>query len=89
MFDNILFGYATFMDCCVRKELKVEQLDDLIEAWHNSASHRDLRVCIGLSVEEYEKFAVSGDKDILNQLLEKCNQYSSNVEVEQEDECCI
>lgn len=88
MFDNILFGYATFMDCCARKELKVEQLDDLIEAWNNSTSHRDLRECIGLSVEEYEKFAVSGD-DILNQFLKKCNQYSSNVEAEQEDERCI
>ena len=58
MFDRIFFGYATFIDCCQRGELKRTELDDLIAAWHSSTSKRPLRECIGLTVEEYEQFAL-------------------------------
>lgn len=68
MFDRILFGYATFIDCCQRGELKRTELDDLIAAWHSSTSKRPLRECIGLTVEEYEQFLL--DNKFIEKIIE-------------------
>ena len=73
MFDNILFGYATFLDCCVRNELNVSQYDDFIEAWHNSASSRPIIECIG-SREAYIRMESENCEDVLNEFVERASR---------------
>lgn len=70
MYDKILFGYATFIDCCARGELDAYDIDDFIDAWHSSTSPRKLSECIGLPFDEFQRL---GDKDVnlYKELLEK------------------
>lgn len=70
MYDKILFGYATFIDCCARGEMDVYEIDNLVQSWHESTSPRKLSACIGLPEDE---FILLGDNNInmYKMLLEK------------------
>ena len=75
MFDSILFGYATFLDCCVRNELTVSQFDDFVDAWHSSACSRPIAECIGSS-EAYSRLALENSEDVLNEYVERAAHYN-------------
>ncbi len=75
MFDSILFGFATFLDCCVRNELSTAQYDDFVEAWHNSVCNRPIIECIG-SREAYIRMASENCIDVLNEYVERASRHT-------------
>ena len=55
MYDKILFGYATFIDCCAREELSIYDIDDFCNAWQESDTKRSLCECIGLPFDDFKE----------------------------------
>ncbi len=78
MFDNILFGFATFLDCCVRGELTTSQYDDFVTAWHKSACKRHLFECLG-SQEVYKKMASENYIEVLDEFVQRAIHFKNGV----------
>ncbi len=55
MYDKILFGYATFIDCCAREELSIYDIDDFCNIWQESNTKRSLCECIGLPFDDFKE----------------------------------
>ncbi len=49
----------TFIDCCLAGEALVTDIDDFVDAWHESNDSRPLSEYLGMTREEYELWAPS------------------------------
>ncbi|MGE5268290.1 MAG: hypothetical protein ACM3JG_01315 [Thiohalocapsa sp.] len=44
---------ASFLDLCLRKKARAEDIDDFVDAWHADPGGKDLHDYLGMNEEEY------------------------------------
>lgn len=60
---------SNFFEKYMNDEVTVDDLDDFLEEWHNSASNLEIDEYLGLTEEQY--FAWCQDPEKLKQMLDK------------------
>ncbi len=64
-----------FVQLCLQGDALIDDLDDIIEEWHESNDPRSLREVIGFTAEEYQRWLKDPD-ELKNVLFERRTGYS-------------
>lgn len=67
--------HTNFMIDCLNRNAKINDLDQYVEYWHTHETGNSLKVFLGMSDSEYERWGKTSDAVIEQFLTERKNRY--------------
>lgn len=55
-------GRETFIELCLKGEVKIEDIDDFVDQWHDSEVPESLQVYLGMDDQEYGLWLTRPDR---------------------------
>lgn len=67
--------HTNFMIDCLNRNAKIDDLEQYVEYWHTHETGNSLKVFLGMSDSEYERWGKTSDAAIEQFLSERKNRY--------------